>query len=334
MGSEGAFGFAVVNAGSERAIKAEMARLRPTARLAFSRPGLVTWKDAAVDARFGAGSVIARVRGRSLGRVQDLAAIAALAEGRAVHVFARDEIEDGPSAEGEAAAATVREALAVGPARALALGDEVLDVIVDPGGVVLVGVHVHDERAWAVPGGRPAIDVDPEAPSRAYRKLEEALAWAGLALEVGSTALELGAAPGGAALALCRRGVSVVAVDPGVMDPAVLARVGPGGARVAHVPKAAAELVKADVPAATSLLLCDANLAPPIALRYVAKALALAPRTVLAILTLKVNDDAALAGIGKALERVRALGFSDVRATRLPANRSEICVVARRPARG
>ncbi len=334
MGSEAAFGFAVVNAGSERAIKSEMARLRPAARLAFSRPGLVTWKDEDVDARYGAGSVIARVRGRSLGRVQDLAAITALAAGRAVHVFARDETEDGPSPEGEARATAIREALAIGRARALARGDEVLDVIVDPSGVVLVGVHVHDERAWSVPGGRPAIDVDPEAPSRAYRKLEEALAWAGLAPEVGSVALELGAAPGGAALALCRRGVSVVAVDPGAMDPRVLARVGPGDARVTHVAKAAAELVKADVPAATSLLLCDANLAPPIALRYVTKALSLAPRAALAILTLKVNDDAALAGIGKALERVRALGFADVRATRLPSNRSEICAVARRTVRG
>jgi hypothetical protein len=84
------------------------------------------------------------------------------------------------------------------------------------------------------------------------------------------------------------------------------------------------------VPATTSLILCDANLAPPIALRYVAKALSLAPRAAHAILTLKVNDDAALAGIGRALERIRGLGFPDVRATRLPANRSEICVVARR----
>ena len=51
-----------------------------------------------------------------------------------------------------------------------------------------------------------------EAPSRAYAKIEEAIAWAQLPVRAGDVALEIGAAPGGAVMALARRGVAAAPV--------------------------------------------------------------------------------------------------------------------------
>ncbi len=92
-----------------------------------------------------------------------------------------------------------------------------IDAVVAGDEPTLVGVHQHRRDHWTVPGGRPSLPVAEDAPSRAYRKLEEALVWADITPEPGSIAVELGAAPGGAALALAKRGVSVNAIDPAAM---------------------------------------------------------------------------------------------------------------------
>src|ERR1700754_2241228 len=97
------FGFAIVNVGSEGALKTEIARLVPGARPAFGRPGLVTFKYDAADAGFAAGSMIARVRGLSLGMAKTadevLARVDVHGKGPFVlHVFARDASDEGPVA--------------------------------------------------------------------------------------------------------------------------------------------------------------------------------------------------------------------------------------------
>lgn len=332
------FGFAVVNVGAEKALKAELGRIEKGARLAFSRPGLVTFKALGVDERFASASVVARVRGLSLGMAETVADVRARAGDRpaVLHVFARDADEDGPSPESLALEGDVRRALEAMPGwitdRAPRDGERVVDVIVAAGEPLFVGAHAHGKGRWAQPGGRVAVEVPEGAPSRAYRKLEEALAWADLRPKPGIVAVELGAAPGGAALALARRGIHVTAVDPAAMDPGVLAFEGPGGARVTHVAKAGGALEAADVPEDASMLLVDANLAPPVVLRYFARLSSLAPHASLAVLTLKLNDDAMLSAVPKHLARLKTLGWADVIATRLPSNRSEICVVARRRA--
>jgi 23S rRNA (cytidine2498-2'-O)-methyltransferase len=336
MSGEARFGFGVVNVGAEKALKAEISRIEKGAKLAFSRPGLVTFKAGGIDERFAASSVIARVRGVSLGMAETLDDVLRFAgEKKAVlHVFARDTTEDGPSAENHAFADEVREKLAVDPRfvvdRAPKSGERVIDVICVRTEPMFVGAHLHAAGRWTQSGGRVAVTVPEGAPSRAYRKIEEAIAWSGLKLRAGATAVELGAAPGGAALALARRGIHVVAVDPAAMDPGVLAYEGPGGARVTHVAKAGGGLEPEDVPRNAELLLMDANLAPPVALRYFARLASLASGAEVAVLTLKINDDTMLAAIPKQLARLKSLGWEQAIATRLPSNRSEICVVARR----
>jgi 23S rRNA (cytidine2498-2'-O)-methyltransferase len=160
-------------------------------------------------------------------------------------------------------------------------------------------------------------------------KLEEAIAWAGLPVAAGDTALEIGAAPGGAALALALRGVTVIAVDPGALAPAVLGYRHPSGARVDHRPIKVGALRWEDLPGEVHWLLVDVNLAPQVALHEVAR---LVPplRASLrgAVITLKLNEPGFVAELPRFVERIRAMGFASVHLTHLPSNRQELCAVA------
>ncbi len=336
MSGEVRFGFAVVNVGAERALSAELARVEKGARVAFSRPGLVTFKAAGIDERFASASVIARVRGVSLGMAESIDDVRRFAgeKSAVLHVFARDTSERGPSPENDAFARSVHETLA-GDARfvldrAPKEGERVIDVICAATEPMFVGAHLHTRGRWTQPGGRVAVAVPAGAPTDGFRQLEEALAWSGVHARPGSIAVEVGAAPGGAALALARRGVSVVAFDPAAMDAGVLAFEGPEGARVTHIAKAHRAIEPEDIPRRTELLLMSTNLTPPTALRQLVRLASLAPSAEVAVLTLKMDDDAMLAAIPKQLARLKTLGWDDTIATRLPSNHSEICVVARR----
>lgn len=321
--------------GVEAALKDDVARDRPGLRLAFSRPGVVTFKsDDEVSAEVERPSPWARVWARSLGRAVDAeAALAALpADARRLHVYARDPETAGAA---DAIAAAVAALRAVDDARfapgvVAEAGELCADVVVAPGEPWLVGVHRHGRGRSPHPGGALPVEVPPDAPSRAYAKLEEAIAWAGLAVAAGQVAVEIGSAPGGAAHALVRRGVEVWGVDPGQMDPAVLALVGPGGARVHHLAETLASVRWEALPRAVDWLLADVNLAPPVLLHGLARLVPAWRRRLRgAVLTLKMNDVAMRRGVPTWLARVAALGFTDVQLTHLPSNRQELCVIAR-----
>lgn len=300
--------FATCQPGVERLLKAEVARTRADLRPAFGRPGLVTWVcDGEVTPEIELGAVFARVWGQSLGRD------GVIPEAAVRHTFARDP-EMGPPPEGA-------------PAK---VGELVADVIVAPGEPDLIGLHRHRKGRWAVPGGLPDVKVPPEAPSRAYAKIEEAILWAGLDVRAGEVAVEIGSSPGGAAYALVRRGVTVFGADPGAMDPRVLAYEHVSGARVHHLSVKVGALRWEELPKRVDWLLMDVHLAPQVALHAVKRLIPPMAKTLRgAVFTLKMNDDKIAAEIPTLLERVRGLGFDDVRATHLPSNRREICCVAR-----
>jgi 23S rRNA (cytidine2498-2'-O)-methyltransferase len=331
--------FAGCQIGVERLLKAEVARTQPALRPAFARPGLVTWvSDTPTTPALDLGAVFARVWGASLGRattaeeaVALLSAEASLgSSGMRLHVFPRD-----PSAAGVADEVSgIRAALLASgrflPEAGPETGDLVVDVIVAPGEPSLVGLHQHGAGRWGVPGGQPGIVVPPESPSRAFAKIEEAIAWAGLDVRPGSKAIEIGSSPGGAALALARRGVTVWGVDPAPMSPGVLAYRGPAAARVHHLPVGINELRWEDLPPRLDWLLLDANVAPQVALHAIQRFLPRLRKHLRgAVLTLKLNDQRVVDAIPALLEHVRRMGFADVRATHLPSNHSEICCVAR-----
>lgn len=341
MGTQsGELAFAVCNVGSEAWLVREVARLAPGSAAAYRRKGLVTFKVPGDAERALEGSVFARVHGRSLGLVGDVEPALALLEVErgplCLQVFARDAEPEGPEAAEAERAAQVELALRAGlgeRAREGAVarpGERVVSVIVAAARELVVGVRTQGEQGWRAPGGRVPVDVPSEAPSRAYAKLEEALRWSGLRVRPGEVAVELGSAPGGASYALLRRGVHVTGVDPAAMHERVLAYVGPSGARLTHLAMPAGALRREHVPKGASLLVCDANLAPPVALRAVGSVARWMGRSLrAAVLTLKLNDERMVDALPSLLERVRALGLR-VQATQLPSNRREICVVGTR----
>lgn len=304
-------------------MKLDVARVRPSLRFAYSRPGLVTFKsDGAVRPEDPPASVFARVWGQSIGPAKVPADAIALLEPvgpTRIHVFARD-----PDARGDLAAwvSALGERWPCGPA---ASGDLVADVIVSTDEPAWVGVHRHDEHHLAHAGGAIPVEVPEDAPSRAYAKIEEAIAWSALPVQAGQVALEIGAAPGGAVMALARRGLTVYGVDTGELAPHVLALPG-----VHHFAIKVGALRWEQLPPHIDWLLVDVNLAPQVALHEVARLMPkLRPTLRGAVITLKLNDFAFVSALPALAQRIADFGFADVRMRHLPSNRREICVVAR-----
>jgi 23S rRNA (cytidine2498-2'-O)-methyltransferase len=214
---------------------------------------------------------------------------------------------------------------ALGPGGPAAPGELVLDVIVAPGEPAWLGVHRHGPFHLPHPGGAIPVELPGDAPSRAYAKIEEAIAWAALPVAAGHVALEIGAAPGGAALALARRGVEVWAVDTGALAASALA------AGVRHIVKKVGALRWEELPGRIDWLLVDVNLAPQVALHEVARLVPrLRPGLRGAVFTLKLNEWTFVAELPALAERIRQMGWPDVRMRHLPSNRREICAVALR----
>jgi len=80
---------------------------------------------------------------------------------------------------------------------------------------VLIGALAAQDAPTLAAGGRARSRMPRDAPSRAARKLVEALDWIGRGPEPGELAVDLGAAPGGWTAVLLERRARVVAVDPG-----------------------------------------------------------------------------------------------------------------------
>jgi 23S rRNA (cytidine2498-2'-O)-methyltransferase len=318
------FVFATCLPGVEPAVKLDVARTRPELRFAYSRLGLVTFKSAQpITAEDPPGSVFARVWGRSVGAANDPATAAlqlATLGATRIHVFPRE-----PDAATDLASWHVL-AQTLGRGGRAEPGELVADIIVAPtrGEPAWLGLHRHDRSRVAYAGGAIPVDVPAEAPSRAYAKIEEAIAWAELPVAAGHVALEIGAAPGGAVLALARRGLEVWAVDTGELAPHVLAL-----PNVHHLAKKVGALRWEELPPRVDWLLVDVNLAPQVALHEVARLMPRLRSTLRgAVITLKLNDWTFVDELSGLVERIRQMGLPDVRVRHLPSNRREVCAVA------
>lgn len=98
----------------------------------------------------------------------------------------------------------------------------------------VAGVAYSNAVLSLAPGGRTRVRVTGNFPSRAARKLEEALAWLGVEPGPGELCVDLGAAPGGWTYVLAERRARVIAVDPAKLRPEILAKKG-----VSHVQQSA-----------------------------------------------------------------------------------------------
>lgn len=330
------YAFALCQPGVERWLKAEVARLRPDLHSGFQRPGLVSFKamnqefrpDETVDAIFARTWACAAGSERE---VEGVLAVAARVGATHLWLGARDqgvpeEVPPARQAAADAHAAEVEQALRAGGAfstEAPKAGAVILDVVTSPDEASFVGWHIHGPRRHQGPCGRWTYDAPALTPSRAWKKITEGLLWADVPLKRGQKVLELGASPGGATSVLVERGAVVLAVDPNPLDEALVAN-----PSVRFLRRTMGELRWEDLPpGGVHWIVADPNIPPAHAINGVARLLPPLKRGLRGLLlTLKLNDDEVVADLPAQLERLKALGAVEVRATQLPSNRGDIFV--------
>lgn len=352
----GSFLYCACQAGAEAALKLAMAAEHPALRPAFGRPGLVTWKAPSPlpAAVLAVACPLARVWGVSLGPARDVGELFALLEGPAataarealagapgeplrLHVWERDRWQPGHEALGfaygpaaAAVGATIEAAwpgtLARAEGERAAVGELVLDVVLGEAQEPwLVGLRRRRVVELPYAGGRIAVPKPEHVPSRAYFKLEEALAWSRAPVRAGDVAVELGSAPGGASWALLQRGLHVHGIDNGEMDPRVLDYVGPGGNRFTHHHCLMGQVQRAELPRTLHWVLCDVNLAPQVAFQTLRRMVARPRRALCGVLfTLKLDTWKAMHHLPRWRTQIEAMGMVEVGVTQLPSNRLEL----------
>ncbi len=343
------FLFVTCQRGAEGAVKGELARLWPDFRFAFSRPGFLTFKlpeEHRLAADFDLNSVFARAYGFSLGKVtgDDPDGLAHKVwevfgdrPAEQIHAWQRDLAEPGehdfePSITPAAVDAfeAVRrhcprpEMLAPDDSqRRPRRGDFVLDCVLVEPNQWWIGYH----RVKSVPsgwaGGIMPLPLPPEAVSRSWLKMEEALRWSQLPIARGARCAEIGSAPGGSSQALLDRGLIVTGIDPAEMHPRVLA-----DANFTHVRRRAVQVRRREFRKARWLS-ADMIVAPNFTLDAV-EAIVTHPQVSIRglLLTLKLTDWKLADMVPDWLDRVRSWGYNQVRGRQLSHDRREFCVAA------
>jgi 23S rRNA (cytidine2498-2'-O)-methyltransferase len=169
--------------------------------------------------------------------------------------------------------------------------------------------------------GRARMKVAADRPSRAARKVEEALDWLGLGPGAGEVCVDLGAAPGGWSWSLLERRARVIAVDPAQLRPDVARH-----PRLTHVQASAFQFVP-DEP--VDWLFCDMAWRPREAAQMLAKwARRGWARFLVANLKLPMKTKAAM--VKELREILAGGGWSRIRTRQLYHDRDEITVTAHR----
>lgn len=352
------FLFVTCQVGAEAALKSEMKRRWPDFRFAYSRPGFLTFKlPPDVPARLGTGDVaatfdldcvFARAWGFCLGKVsatsllERVAGVWQLAGDvpfAALHVWQRDLARPGwrgfePHVTPAAlqAEAALREGLSPRQnsatailARAAAPGDRVLDCILVEPEEWWVGWHRAAPGPSCFPGGVRDLALPEHAVSRAYLKMQDALAWSELPLERGQRVVELGCSPGGASQALLEHGLLVTGIDPAEVDEHVLAN-----PHFTHVRKRADDVRRREF-RGIQWLAADMNVAPQTALDTVEAIVTHQAINIRGLLlTLKLLEWDMADAVPEYLERIKRWGYTSVRARQLAHHRQEFVVAALR----
>ncbi len=350
--TRGDYWFVVCQRGAEAALKQDALRLQPGFRFAFSRPGFVTFKlpsghDLAED--FQLDSPFARTQGFSLGSIRGERAEAmadqlwqrfAPSDIEHLHVWQRDvalpgegDFEPGVSVLARQVARRIagQRPAAVFPDRALPVnlvarsGQRILDCALVTPDEWWIGYHRSSRLPSRWPGGTPKIDLPPEAVSRAYLKMVEALLWSRLPITRGDRCVELGSAPGGSCQALLDRGLHVTGIDPAEMEPLLLEH-----PHFTPIRARAADLKRREF-RAFKWLFADSNVAPGHTLDSVESIVTHRQVQVQGlVLTLKLLQWDLAARLPEYLERIRSWGYPRVQARQLAFNRQEVCVCALR----
>ena len=326
----GGFLLLACQSGAEPTLAASALDLLPAATRGAWRRGFVTLKlPDAVPAELP-DLPFARAAVRCYGQVQGdtpatlAAAAAARAHGgwQAIHVWTRV-----PEVDADVPAITAALAAACGMTsqpRPPLPGDLVLDCLVDAADRWWVGWHRATSPATRWPGGMYPRTLPAGSVSRAWLKLDEALATFEVPLVRGQRVLELGAAPGGACQRLLEAGLHVTGVDPAVIDPVVAAH-----ERFTHW-RLRARDVRLKACRGFDWLVTDMNIDPTSVMAALER-IVTAPQVRLRgiVATLKLPEWSRAAGLPGWLDRFRDWGYQP-RARQLSTGGREICVVARR----
>jgi 23S rRNA (cytidine2498-2'-O)-methyltransferase len=188
-----------------------------------------------------------------------------------------------------------------------------------------VGFHRAHSFASSLVGGILDIPLPPHAVSRAYLKMEEALAWSALPIRAGEHIVEIGCSPGGASQALLARGLKVTGIDPADVEPVVVSH-----PHFTHLRMRGADVKRREF-RSVRWLVADMNVAPAYTLTTVEQIVTHEGIDIAGvIITLKLIDWQLAEEIPAYLDRVRSWGYRHVAARQLSRNRQEICVAAQR----
>ena len=342
------FIYVICQRGAEKTLREEVLSNHDTFRLAFSRPGFVTFKVEAdsLGENFSLKSTLARTWGWSLGKVAgdsakelvtQITADPQYAKCSHVHVWERDHtlpgkngFEPGISPLATEAAAQLAEVNdAITPPttryfnRVASVDDHVFDVVMVEPNEWWYGYHIASHVAGRWPGGVPIVDTKVETVSRAYFKLKEALLWSGITIHPGDVCAEIGSAPGGACQLLLEMGATVIGIDPAEMEDEILKH-----DQFTHVRKRSSEVRKKDF-SQVKWLVSDMSVTPTYTLDAIEEIVSHDRVSVTGvIMTMKLTDWKLVNDVPALMKRAGALGFKFVRSRQLAFNRREFCMVA------
>ena len=339
----GAFLLATCQSGAEEALVSRLVAAVPGATRGAWRRGLVSFRlppgaDPTIDLeRLRGRTVFARTLfrcfgqarwGDDAGRAAAIRALLGQSRFDVVHCFPRDlrglAAADVAADEATAAArGALAEILPEARFGAAAEGEIVLDCVVDEADRWWLGWHRASAPATRVPGGFHPRALPGDKVSRAWLKLDEAIATFGIDFGGGS-ACEFGASPGGACQRLHEAGLGVVAVDPALVDPVVAAL-----PRVTQWRKRARDVPLRDL-AGFDWVLTDMNIDPTSTIEALARAVTAPGSRVRGIVaTLKLPEWSRAAALDAWLDEFRGWGF-EPEARQLSTGGREVCVFARR----
>lgn len=201
--------------------------------------------------------------------------------------------------------------------------DQILTTCVTPAGIIF-GLNGLGNALADWPGGRVRLAKPKGQISRSEFKLEELFRMGELELPRSGIAVDLGASPGGWTRILRQRGLSVWAVDPAALDPRI-AR----DAEVHHVRTTAGPFLSSTT-LEPDLIVNDMRMTAELSASVMLSASRVLKPGGLAVQTLKIAPDRALATVRSALRMLRQ-EYEVVFARQLHHNRNEVTVVLRRP---
>jgi 23S rRNA (cytidine2498-2'-O)-methyltransferase len=323
--SESDFVFALCNPGSEKALKLEAESMNLGWRSGYQRRGFVTFKADApftldsLDAEIACSRRLCLSLGKSATRekAEDLLGNTPASVIHHARYFERKM--RGVSGEPPEIGQMVGTIVELGPQEFWS------------------GIHRHAPFLSPDPAGDSGLEMPADSPSRAWLKLEEAVRFFGLEFRPDDIAVELGCAPGGVVLALLRRGVSVIGVDPAAMADVVLTSSIPDRRAAPrdrpwfyHCRKPAALAAKRDLGQDVTWFMSDMNQAPDVVLRECARFRGMAPGIRGVLITLKLTALEEVLEKPRWFAALREIGFKTIRLQQLAAHHKEFALLALR----